>query len=82
MAGRNYNLLIGNKAFKNLAGKFKYLGKTITNQNDITEETKGVLNLGNACHHPVQNILFSRLPKTETSKYYIYIYIFVLNQGG
>jgi hypothetical protein len=41
--------------------KFKYLGATLTNQNDIRDEIKNRLNSGNACYHPVQNLLSSRL---------------------
>jgi hypothetical protein len=37
------------------------LGTTATNQNFIQEEIKGRLNLGNACYHPVQNLLSTRL---------------------
>ena len=40
---------------------FKYLGKTITDQNSIQEEIKSRLKLGNACYHSVQNLLSSRL---------------------
>jgi hypothetical protein len=36
--------------------KFKYLGKTLTNQNDIHDETKSRLNSENACYHSVQNL--------------------------
>jgi hypothetical protein len=41
--------------------KFKYLGTTLTNQNDIRDEIKSRLNSGNACYYSVQNILSSRL---------------------
>jgi hypothetical protein len=41
--------------------KFKYLGTTLTNQNDIRDEIKSRLNLGNACYYSVQNLLSSRL---------------------
>jgi hypothetical protein len=34
---------------------------TLTNQNDIHDEIKSILNLGNACYHSVQNLLFSCL---------------------
>jgi len=39
----------------------KYLGTTLTNQNSIAEEIKSRLKSGNACYHPVQNLLSSRL---------------------
>ena len=41
--------------------EFKYLGKTLTNQNHIQEEIKSRLKLGNACYYSVQNLLSSRL---------------------
>jgi hypothetical protein len=40
---------------------FKYLGKTLTNQNSIQEEIKSKLKLGNACYYSVQNLLSSSL---------------------
>jgi hypothetical protein len=51
---------IGNRCFENEA-HFRYLGTTITNQNLIEEEIKRRLNSGNACSHPVQNLLSSQL---------------------
>jgi hypothetical protein len=41
--------------------KFKYLGMTLTNQNDIHDEIKIRLNSGNACYYSVQNPLSSCL---------------------
>jgi hypothetical protein len=41
--------------------QFKYLGKTVTNQNLIQEKIKRRLNSGNACYHSRQNLLSSRL---------------------
>jgi hypothetical protein len=41
--------------------KFKYLGMTLVNQNDIHDEIKCILNSGNACYYSVQNLLSSRL---------------------
>ena len=41
--------------------QLKYLGTTLTNQNSIREDITGRLKSGNACHHSVQNLLFSSL---------------------
>jgi hypothetical protein len=40
---------------------FKYLGKTLTNQNDIHNEIKSRLNSGNAYYYSVRNLLSSCL---------------------
>jgi hypothetical protein len=57
---QNQNIRIANESFEN-AEKFKHLGMTLTNQNDIHDEIKSRLNSGNACYHSVQNLLSSRL---------------------
>jgi hypothetical protein len=59
-SGQNQNIRIVNELFQNVA-KFKYLGTTLTNQNDIRDEIKSRLNSGNACYHSVQNLLSSHL---------------------
>jgi hypothetical protein len=55
-AGKNHDIRTGNRCSENVA-QFRYLGKTITNQNLIHEEIKRRLNSGNVCYHSVQNLL-------------------------
>jgi hypothetical protein len=51
---------IDNSSFERME-EFKYLGKTLTNQNSIQEEIKSRFKLGNACYHSAQNLLSSSL---------------------
>ena len=41
--------------------KFRYLGVTVTNTNDIREEIKHRINMRNACYYSLEKILSSRL---------------------
>jgi hypothetical protein len=59
-SGQDLNIRIDNESFENVA-KFKYLGTTLTYQNDTHDEIKSRLNSGNACYYSVQNLLSSRL---------------------
>ena len=63
--------------------QFKYLGKTLTNQNSIQEETKSRRNSGNACYHSVQNLLSSSLLSNNLKiKIYRTIILPVVLYGG
>jgi hypothetical protein len=59
-SGQNQNIRITNELFENVA-QFKYLGMTLTYQNDIHDEIKSRLKSGNACYNSVQNFLSSCL---------------------
>ena len=54
------NIVIGNLSFENVE-KLRYLGVRVTNTNDIREEIKRRINMGNACYYPLEKILSSRL---------------------
>jgi len=53
-AGRNHSIKTDRSSFA-MMGQFRYLGKTLTDQNSIKEEFKSRLKSGNACYHSVQN---------------------------
>ena len=59
-AGLSQNIKTDNRSFERVE-EFKYLGKTLTNQNSIQKEIKSRLKLGNACYHSVQKLLSSSL---------------------
>jgi hypothetical protein len=64
-SGQNQNKRMTNESFEKEA-KFKYLGMTLTNQNDIHDEIKSRLNLENACYYSAQNLLSSHLKTKKT----------------
>jgi hypothetical protein len=60
LAAKYKSIRIANESFQKVE-KFKYLGTTLTNQDDIRDEIKGRLNSGNASYYSAQNLLSSRL---------------------
>jgi hypothetical protein len=55
-AGRSQSMKIDNSSFERLE-EFKYLGKTLTNQNSVLKEIKSRLKSEYACYHSAQNLL-------------------------
>jgi hypothetical protein len=58
--GQKYSIKLATRSFENVA-KFKYLGKTLTDQNCMLEEINSRLNSGNACYSSVQGLPSSRM---------------------
>jgi len=56
----SHNAKIDYSSFERVE-EFKYLSKTLTDQNSIQEENESRLKSGNACYHSVQNLLSSSL---------------------
>jgi hypothetical protein len=59
-SGQNQNIRIANESYEKVA-RFKYLRMTLTNWNDIHNEIKSRLGLGNAGYYAVQNLFSSHL---------------------
>ena len=59
-AGRSHNMKTDNSSSERVE-EFKFLGKTLKDQNSFQEEIKSRLKSGNACYYSVQNILSSSL---------------------
>ena len=57
---QNQNIVIENLSFEKVE-KFKYLGETVTNTNDIREEIKPRINKRSACYYSLEKILSPRL---------------------
>ena len=58
--GQRQNIVTGNLSFEEVEN-LKYQGVTAINTNDICEEIKRKINMGNACYYLREKILSSRL---------------------
>ena len=50
------SIIIGNLLFESVE-KFNYLGVMVTNTNDIREEIKNRINMGNSCYYSLEKIV-------------------------
>ena len=64
----NQNIVIGNLSFENVE-KFRYLWVTVTNTNDIREEIKRCINMGNSCCYSLEKICHPVAFQEIESKY-------------
>ena len=62
---QNQHIVIGNLSFENVE-KFRYLGVTVTNTNDLREEVKRRINMGYACYYSLEKILSSPFQDIES----------------
>ena len=63
---KNQNIVILNLSFEKVE-KLKYLGVMVTNTNDIREEIKRRINMGNAFYYSLEKILSSHLLSKKLS---------------
>ena len=79
-AGRSHNMKIENNCSERLE-EFRYLDKTLTDQNSFQEDIKSRSKSGNACYYSVQNLLSSNLlsknMKIKDIQDYNFVFCFV-----